>query len=281
MQIASQKILSLIKLIRITRPIGIWLLLWPCLWSIAAHSGLGQIKVILIFIFGSILMRSSACIINDLFDRDLDRQVTRTKHRPLCNGELQVKDALILLVLLLIIAFILLMQLNNYAIKLSLFATIAVILYPLMKRITYWPQLFLGLTNNLGALIASAAITGEITYLSMVLYLCGIFWTLGYDSIYAFQDLEDDMAAGVKSSAIKLQYHPKLYLGLFYLMQTILLITIGIMGHLSFSYYYIILFAILHLGWQIISLDITSVANCLTRFKSNQYLGAIIFCALI
>ena len=208
--------LPIIKLTRISRPTGIFLLFLPCAFSTVLFAPISY-EQLLLFFLGSCLMRSSGCIINDIFDRDLDSAVERTKTRPLACGEISITSSLILLCFLLAAGLIILLQLNLLAIKISLFSTLMVIAYPLIKRINHFPQVFLGLTFNIGALVAAANIFGVIPKAAIMIYIGCIFWTIAYDTVYGFMDILDDKKAGIKSLAIKIEgQRPKLWLGIFY-----------------------------------------------------------------
>ena len=194
-----------VALARLDQPVGVWLLLWPCLWAIGlASDGLPDIGLLALFTAGAFVMRAAGCTLNDIFDRDFDARVERTRRRPLPSGAIGVKGAVAFMAVLLGAGLAILLQLNLFAILLGAGSLLLVVLYPLMKRITYWPQAFLGLTFNYGALLGWAAVEGGIGWPAGLLYAGGIAWTLGYDTIYAHQDKEDDLLIGVKSSAIAL-----------------------------------------------------------------------------
>ena len=188
----SQKFKSYIKLARIDRPIGSWLLFFPCLWSILLATkdifSLDHFIIIFLFALGSIVMRGAGCTYNDIIDKDIDKKVLRTAQRPLALGEISLKNAIIFLSLQLIVGLIILLQLNSLTIVIGLASVILILVYPYMKRITFWPQAWLALTFNWGALMGWSAITGTISWQAWTLYLAGFFWTLGYDTIYALQD---------------------------------------------------------------------------------------------
>lgn len=211
-------------LLRLDRPVGVWLLLHPCLWSIALATGginnftLGTCITISLFVLGAIIMRGAGCVINDLWDRDLDKMVERTKNRPLASGVISVKQGLAFLATLLLIGFIILLQFNYTTILLGCLSLPFIIAYPLMKRITWWPQTFLGLTFNFGALMGWAAVTGAIEAPAILLYIGGIFWTIAYDTVYAHQDKEDDAMAGIKSTARLFKENSKKWVSGFFVM---------------------------------------------------------------
>lgn len=272
-------------LMRLDRPIGTWLLLLPSWWAILLSGGLSAWKTMILFAVGSLIMRGAGCVINDLWDRDLDGQVERTATRPIPAGDITPKQALIFLCALLCVGLVILLQFNPFTIGLGVLSLIFVIIYPLMKRITWWPQLFLGLTFNFGALMGWAAVTGDIGWQAITLYIVGIFWTLGYDTIYAFQDMEDDALIGIKSSAR-------------YLVEKVTILSPSTIITGFYAIHYALLWGtcfsdtslgigltitalpLLHLLWQAQTLSTTDPKNSLTRFKSNRDYGLLI-CVVI
>ena len=197
-----------IELTRLNKPIGFMLLFWPCSWGLAFSASLNQnfdklIYFLILFFFGSVLMRSAGCIINDVVDKDIDKKVDRTKKRPLANNDISIKRSLLYSLILCIFAFLILIQFNLSTIVLGMGSMLLAFSYPFMKRITYWPQLFLGITFNWGILMASTAINNTISFEVFLLYFSAIFWTLGYDTIYGLQDIVDDEIIGMKSTSIK------------------------------------------------------------------------------
>jgi 4-hydroxybenzoate polyprenyltransferase len=270
-------------LARFDRPIGAWLLFLPGLWSIglAAKTVAGFAYLIALFFIGAIVMRGAGCVINDLWDRKMDAQVTRTASRPLASGALKPIDALIFLAILLAIGLAILLQLNTAAKILGVCALIPVALYPLAKRVTWWPQIVLGITFGWAAPEGYAAATGHLAWPALTIYLAAITWILGYDTIYAHQDREDDALIGVKSSARRLGTHTKPFLAACYAATIILTaISMGLTHAAWFSFPVLILPAIL-LTRQITGLDINSPATCLTLFKSNREAGLAIACAIL
>lgn len=282
----SIKIIPYFKLMRLHQQAGIWLLLWPCWWSIALASPniVNDSYFLAIFLIGAIAMRGAGCIINDIIDRKIDAQVERTKNRPLASGELSVFNAIILLLLLLLIGLFVMLQLNIEGIIISLVAFVMAIIYPTMKRLIAWPQIFLALTFNLGALIGWVTITsGSIELPAILLYLSGIFWTLGYDTIYAHQDKKDDVNIGVKSTAVSMKGESKKYVSIFYIFMIILTFVAA-----SFSFpetpiflYLFLMLALLQLLWQIKMVDLDNPEDCMKKFKSNIFLGFIIFIGIV
>ena len=228
-------------------------------------------------------MRSAGCIVNDVLDRKFDKKVFRTKDRPIASGKISVKRALLYSVILCLIAFLVLINFNLFTIILALASMPLAFTYPLMKRFTYWPQLFLGITFNYGLLLGWTSINGQISIIPIIFYLGAIFWTLGYDTVYGFQDIEDDEIIGVKSTSIKFKQNPKIFLSICYFIFTLLFITTGI--KLDFNYYFFIgtMTVFFHLlVIQIMRFNKEDKKKCLIIFKSNNFLGLIILiCILI
>jgi 4-hydroxybenzoate polyprenyltransferase len=267
-----------IELMRLDKPIGIYLLAWPCLWSIAFADPSGDyLWLYFVFAVGSIIMRSAECVMNDIADRKIDAKVKRTKSRPLASGKITLSAAFLTLFCLLTLGLFLLVTLSYTAIMLGVFALIPMAIYPFMKRFTYWPQAFLGITINWGALMGWAAVHDNVGIPSVLLYLAAIFWTIGYDTIYGHQDKLDDLELGVKSTALKFGEKTKSYLVVFYGLTIVLLWFVGALLKVNFWYHVFLLLGILHLVWQVLYLDINKPDNCLRVFKSNAYFGAVIF----
>ena len=274
-----------LKLARMDRPVGTWLLLWPCWWSLALASNSGftsyHLYLLVLFGIGALAMRGAGCTYNDIVDRDIDGKVERTRSRPIPAGEVSVKQAWAFLVAQCLIGLAVLLQMNDFAILVGLGSLGMVAVYPFMKRITGWPQAWLGLTFNWGALMGWAAFRGELSAAPLVLYAGALFWTLGYDTIYAHQDKEDDALIGVKSTALTLGPKTRPALVLFYGLFTIALLAAGILAKLGFFYYIGIAFAGLHLGAQVARVNIDDAGLCLKVFRSNIAFGWIVFVALI
>jgi 4-hydroxybenzoate polyprenyl transferase len=272
-----------IELTRLKRPIGFMLLFWPCLWGLTLvydfNSNLfNYFFYSALFLSGSILMRSAGCIVNDIADKNFDQKVERTKNRPIASGKVSVKLASTYALTLCGIAFLVLINFNKLTILMALISMPLAFTYPLMKRITYWPQLFLGITFNYGLVLAWISISGEISIIPIIFYLGAIFWTLGYDTIYGFQDIKDDEIIGVKSTSIKFKNDPKKFLFISYCIFIISLFLIGILMNFKIYYFLFMIVPILHLlVFQIKKLDINLPINCLIKFKSNNILGLIIF----
>jgi 4-hydroxybenzoate polyprenyltransferase len=260
-----------IRLARLDRPIGTWLLLFPCWWSIAmAYTGPGDAWLFALFGIGAMVMRGAGCTFNDIVDRDFDARVARTKNRPLPAGEVTVRQALAFLALELAVGLAILLSLNPFAIAVGAASLALVFTYPLTKRVTFWPQLVLGLTFNWGALLGWAAVRGDLAPPAVLLYIGGIFWTLGYDTIYAHQDRRDDPAAGVKSSARALGLSSKPWLYAFYAAAVALFAAAGIDGGHRWPYFAGLGVGALQLLWQVRDVDIDDPRDCLAKFRSNR-----------
>ncbi|MGV2432473.1 MAG UNVERIFIED_CONTAM: UbiA family prenyltransferase [Rickettsiaceae bacterium] len=274
----SNKFLDFLLLIRFWAPTGYILLFLPCAIGLGLYSNIYEsYGLIVLFFMGSMIMRSAGCIINDIWDRDIDKNVARTKLRPIASGAISIKEALIFCCVLSLFGLIILLQLSKNAILIGLFSSILVVIYPLMKRITFWPQFFLGITFNIGLLIAVAHLKYTITIPAIITYLGLIFWTLYYDTIYAFMDLEDDKKTGVKSLAIFIEGDcHKLWL-VFFAVTALILVMIGLWmtDHNIKIIALATIISIVVIMWQIITLKINLPLNCLIRFKSNNYLGII------
>jgi len=273
-------------LARLDRPIGTWLLLWPCWWSVAMATSTKNVIfpdpwMLAAFGMGALVMRGAGCAWNDISDRNFDGKVERTRSRPIPNGDLSVGKAAAFMVLLSLIGLNILLQFNNYAIFIGVMSLVPVAIYPFMKRITWWPQLFLGLAFNWGALLGWAAVLGEVTLVPLLLYVGGIAWTLGYDTIYAHQDKMDDALVGIKSSARRLGENTRLSLWLFYGAAIILFGLAGWQGGLSKWYFLGLMVAAVQLGWQATTVNIHDPENCLKKFRSNTWFGWIVFAAAI
>ena len=272
-----------LDLIRIKKPIGIMLLFWPCSWGLTLindfSNGYSQYILYLIYFFlGATLMRSAGCIVNDILDRKYDILVERTKNRPIASGDISVSLSLVYVVILCSLAFLILIQFNFITILLGLASMPFAFSYPLMKRYTYWPQLFLGFTFNYGLIMAWFSIKPEFSYIPIIFYCGAIFWTLAYDTIYGFQDIKDDEIIGVKSTSIKFKKNPKLLIFLCYLIFIIFQIISGVLMEFNYYYYIGIVIIALHLlFYQTKNLDISNPKICLEKFKSNNFLGLIVF----
>ena len=273
-------------LIRLKKPIGIMLLFWPCLWGLTlandfTSSNLQYVIYFIYFFIGSVLMRSAGCIVNDILDRKFDIMVERTKQRPIASGKISVNLSLIYVIILCSFAFLILIQFNFTTILLGLASMPFAFSYPLMKRYTYWPQLFLGLTFNWGMIMGYTALLDQISFEIVLLYLSAIFWTLGYDTIYGVQDIADDEIIGIKSTAIKFKENIKLFVGACYLITFLLIVyvfktNIGI----NLSTFFILMFSI-SLIYQIKIFSENNPMNCLKAFKVNNYSGIFMFTTIL
>jgi 4-hydroxybenzoate polyprenyltransferase len=277
-----------IKLIRLNQLTGFWLLFLPCLFGIfLAMKKLPYFafkeasSMIFLFFIGSIVMRSAGCIINDLFDQKFDEKITRTKNRPLAAKKISRLEAMITLILLLAIGLIVLLQFNKEAVLGGFFTMILVVAYPTMKRITYYPQVFLGITFNFGILISSLVIFKKITFDSLILYLACLIWTVIYDTIYAYQDIESDLKIGVKSTAIKFGHNPKKILTLLSLVMLSLLIFLGLEMKLKIEFFLIMILFFIVLIRNIQNCNFKNPEKCLTAFKANVLIGFLILAAII
>ena len=277
------KIKSLLDLIRFDKPIGFALLVWPCWFSLASLSinPLNNLKWYFFFLVGSFLMRSAGCIVNDLVDIKIDKKVERTSQRPLVIKSVNISEAIIFLVLLLILSLSVLIQFNLNAIIIALLSIPLVILYPYMKRFTYWPQLVLGIIFNWGILIVSMQFNGYLSTSSIILYLGCIFWTLGYDTIYAYQDREDDIKNNIKSTAILFGDKGKKYVLLFYIIFLIILGYIGFKTSDSITSIFVIILFLIAMGFFLNKWDLGSRSSSNYYFKLNNFFGLLCFIYLI
>jgi len=271
-----------IELIRLKKPIGFMLLFWPCAWGLTlAYDFSNTLNkyffYLTLFFLGSVLMRSAGCIINDIWDKEFDKKVSRTKNRPIASGKVSIKLGLTYAVFLCLIALLVLLNFNTFTIILALGSMPLAFSYPLMKRFTYWPQLFLGITFNYGLILGWVCITNQIEIVPIILYIGAIFWTLGFDTIYGFQDIKDDQIIGVKSTSIKFKKNPKLFLIVCYSIFIISLITVGFFMKFNSMFYLFLSIPILHLFlYQIYNFNFKDSKNSLKVFKSNNLLGVII-----
>ncbi|HAJ90225.1 MAG TPA: 4-hydroxybenzoate octaprenyltransferase [Rhodospirillaceae bacterium] len=274
-----------LSLMRLDRPIGTWLLLLPAWWAMAmesrglAHLTFYHLYLFILFAVGAVMMRGAGCVINDIWDRDIDKAVERTRNRPLASGQVSVKQALMLTAGLLFIGLLILIQLPWVAILLGLLSLVPVILYPLAKRVTWYPQAVLGLTFNFGALIGAAAVTGTVPLTAVLLYVGGFFWTMGYDTIYAHQDIVDDGIVGIKSTARKFGDHSRSYIAGFYILFVLSVYLTGMMSQAAFGFYIFWAAASLHFLWQVYDWKIADPQDCLRKFRSNRNVGFLVLAA--
>jgi len=272
-----------IELTRLKKPIGFMLLFWPCAWGLTlaydfSNSLNNYFFYLSLFFLGSVLMRSAGCIVNDISDKEFDKKVERTKNRPIASDKVSVKLGILYTFFLCLLAFLVLINFNKQTIILALGSMPLAFTYPLMKRFTYWPQLFLGVTFNYGLILGWTSIVGEIDVVPIIFYLGAIFWTLGFDTIYGYQDIKDDEIIGVKSTSIKFKKNPELFLILCYLIFTIVLITVGIFMKFNHLYFIFLLVPVIHMFFfQIKNFKIEDPTSCLRVFKKNNFLGFLIF----
>ena len=275
-----------IQLTRLDKPIGYMLLFLHCLWGLTIAYNFENnfntyVFYLVLFFFGSVLMRSAGCIVNDIADRNYDKKVLRTKNRPIASGKISVKLGFFYISLLCLLALIVLLQFNKLTIILALVSMPLAFAYPYMKRLTYWPQLFLGITFNYGLLLGWISIQESLDLTPIIFYIGAIFWTLGYDTIYGYQDIKDDEIIGEKSTSIKFINNPKKFLSLCYVITFISIISIGVLMNFNNYYFLFLILPAIHLFFQIKVLNIKDQNICLKIFKSNNMLGLIIFTNLL
>jgi 4-hydroxybenzoate polyprenyltransferase len=275
-----------LRLSRLDRPIGSWLLLLPCWWSaalaaVAAHARAPSLIHIVLFFIGAFAMRGAGCTWNDIVDRDLDASVERTRSRPIPSGQISIIQAALFLVLQALIGLAVLITFNGFAILLGIASLAIVAVYPFMKRITYWPQIVLGLAFSWGALMGWAAAFGNLALPALVLYAGSISWVIGYDTIYAHQDREDDALIGIKSTALLFGPRTKPMLVLFYAIAVILIGAAGFLAGAGWPFALGLAAFAAHLGWQVVRLDTADPDNCLAVFKSDRDAGLILFAGLL
>jgi 4-hydroxybenzoate polyprenyltransferase len=270
-------------LARADRPIGFWLLFLPGLWAIvlAAADVRSALWLVLLFGVGSVVMRAAGCVVNDMWDRDLDRQVARTAGRPLASGALRMRQAAWFLAVLLAVGLAILVQLNGLAQGLGVASLGLVALYPLAKRVTWWPQLMLGVTFGWGAPMGVAAASGGFSVAAGLLYAAAILWILGYDTIYAHQDREDDALVGVRSTARLFAGQSRVFVGVCYGLTVLLLLAVGWAAGLGWGFFVAMLLPVGVLGWQVARLDIHDPGLCLRLFQANREVGLAVGLALL
>jgi len=271
-----------IELTRLKKPIGYMLLFWPCAWGLTLAYDFSKnlndyFFYLSLFFLGSVLMRSAGCIVNDISDKEFDKKVERTKNRPLASNRVSITLAIFYALVLCALSFLVLINFNNLTIILALGSMPLAFTYPLMKRFTYWPQLFLGITFNYGLVLGWTAIQGEINIVAITFYLGAIFWTLGFDTIYGYQDLKDDEIIGIKSTSIKFKEKPKLFLTICYLTFILSLILVGVFMKFNTIFYFFAIIPVVHLlFYQIYNFNYKDSQSCLKIFKSNNFFGAIV-----
>ena len=270
------------ELIRLKKPIGFMLLFWPCAWGLTLVYDFNDnlnvyIFYLTLFFLGSVLMRSAGCIVNDILDKEFDKKVSRTKDRPLASNKISISVAIIYVLILCFLALIVLLNFNIFTIALALGSMPLAFTYPLMKRFTYWPQLFLGITFNYGLILGWTSISGQLNVIPIIFYFGAIFWTLGYDTIYGYQDIKDDEIIGLKSTSIKFKGKSKIFLFICYSVLILTLILGGYLMNFSSLYFLFLVIPVIHLFYyQIRLFNSESSIICLKLFKSNNFFGLII-----
>ena len=277
-----EKFRIIIQLTRLDKPIGFLLLFWPCAWGLTLGYYFNNettlyLKYIIYFFLGSVLMRSAGCIFNDIVDRNLDKKIQRTKERPIASGKISVLEAFTYIVFLCLVALLILLQFNWLTIMLGIASMTLAFAYPFMKRITYWPQLFLGLTFNWGIIMGWASMTNSISIEPLVLYLSAIFWTLGYDTIYGLQDIRDDEIIGVKSTSIKFKNNVKAFVGSCYCLCVLFILIMFLMIDLSKYLLLLTIPFIISFVYQIKMFNKDDPQSCLAAFRNNNFSGFLIF----
>ena len=282
-----EQIKLFIEVTRLKKPIGYMLLFWPCSWGLTLAYDFSMFEItyiyyLFLFLSGAILMRSAGCIVNDIIDRNFDSKVFRTRNRPIASGKISVTQGIFYSIILCLIAFFVLIQFNYLTIILAIGSMPLAFTYPLMKRYTYWPQLFLGLTFNYGLILGWCSIENNVSFSALLFYFGAIFWTLGFDTVYGFQDLKDDEIIGLKSASIKFKSKPHIFLKLCYITFLISLISVGWIMKLNVFFFIGVTFVSFHMFFiQIKKLNINDPNNCLKIFKSNNLLGLIILISLV
>ena len=276
-----------IELTRLKKPIGYMLLFWPCAWGLTlAYDFSNDLSnyffYLILFFLGAVLMRSAGCIVNDILDKEFDKKVSRTKDRPIASGQISAKLGIVYVLVLCFSALLILLNFNTITIMLALGSMPLAFTYPLMKRFTYWPQLFLGITFNYGLLLGWTSINSSLDILPILFYIGAIFWTLGYDTIYGFQDIKDDEIIGLKSTSIKFKKKPLIFLLACYVVLFSMIITTGIMENFNIFYSAFSLIIGYHLFfYQLKNVDLDNPMNCLKVFKSNNLFGFLVFVQIL
>jgi len=276
-----------IDLVRLKKPIGYMLLFWPCAWGLTLAYDFSKnlndyFFYLILFFLGAVFMRSAGCIVNDILDKEFDKKVFRTKNRPIASNQISIKLSIFYVIILCLLALLILLNFNTFTIILALVSMPLAFTYPLMKRYTYWPQFFLGITFNYGLILGWTAIKGQIDLAPVLLYIGAIFWTLGYDTIYGYQDIKDDEIIGLKSTSIKFKSNPYIFLIICYCIFLLLLLNTGNLVELNKLFFLFLITIFTHMFYfQIKKLNINSPKNCLQIFKSNNFLGLLIFIGLI
>jgi 4-hydroxybenzoate polyprenyltransferase len=281
------KLKLFVDLVRLKKPIGFMLLFWPCAWGLTLAYDFSinlfdYIFYLILFFLGSVLMRSAGCIVNDILDKEFDKKVFRTKDRPIASDQITIILGIFYVSILCFLALLILLNFNSFTIFLALGSMPLAFTYPLMKRFTYWPQLFLGITFNYGLILGWTAIKGQVDIVPVIFYLGAIFWTLGYDTIYGFQDIKDDEIIGLKSTSIKFKNNPYKFLILCYSVFLLNLLITGYFMELNSFFYLTFILIILQMFYfQLKKLNVKNSIQCLTTFRSNNILGLLVFFSLI
>jgi 4-hydroxybenzoate polyprenyltransferase len=276
-----------VELTRLKKPIGFMLLFWPCAWGLTiAYDFSNDVKVyyfyLFLFFLGSVLMRSAGCIVNDIIDEEFDKKVERTKNRPIASGKVSKKLGLIYTSILCLLALLILINFNWLTIILALGSMPLAFSYPLMKRYTYWPQLFLGITFNYGLILGWVSTENSLNIVPIIFYIGAIFWTLGYDTIYGFQDIKDDEIIGIKSTSIKFKKNPIPFLTICYSIFIFITLMVGILMKFNNLFFIILILPFLHLfAYQVKNIKINDASNCLKIFKSNNFFGLLILLTIL
>ena len=276
-----------INLTRLKKPIGFMLLFWPCAWGLTLAYDFKEkfnnyFLYLFLFFLGAVLMRSAGCIVNDILDKEFDAKVFRTRNRPIASGKVSVKLGIFYSLLLCLLALLILLNFNSFTIILAFASMPLAFTYPLMKRFTYWPQLFLGITFNYGIILGWTAIKGQIDIMPIILYFGAIFWTLGYDTIYGYQDIKDDEIIGLKSTSIKFKNNSKLFIFLCYLFLNFSILIVGYFSKLSLYFYFFMVLSILQIFlYQVRNFNPSNPDKCLNIFKSNNFFGSLIFLGIL
>ena len=271
-----------IELTRLNKPIGFMLLFWPCSWGLALAYYFKQettlyFSYLILFFCGSVLMRSAGCIFNDIIDRDLDKKVERTKKRPIASKQISILKSFIYVIILCLLALLILLQFNRLTIILGISSMVLAFSYPFMKRITYWPQFFLGLTFNWGIIMGWTSLTDTISIQPFILYIAAIFWTLGYDTIYGLQDIDDDEIIGVKSTSIKFKNNPKIFVGACYCLCILFILLMFMEMEMNKYFIFLMVPFIFSFVYQLKIFNKQDPITCLNAFKSNNVTGFFIF----
>ena len=271
-----------LRLARVDRPIGIWLLMFPCWWGVALASPTWpDPSLLLLFTIGALLMRGAGCTFNDIVDRDIDAKVARTAGRPLPSGAVSPRQAALFMMGLCLAAFLILVQLNLFSVGLGVISLLVVAVYPFAKRFIHWPQAVLGLAFNWGALLGWSAVTGGLALPALLLYAGGMLWTLGYDTMYAHQDKEDDVLIGVKSTALRLGSRSRRFIAAFYGGAWLLILAASSSAGLSGIVMLLLLPVAGQFAWQTVSVNLDDPSDCLAKFKSNWWAGLAVFAAFV